>query len=348
MPHTNRVHKTGLPPGSLLYTGVNANHKVVVRQYSYNSEQVICNEPEPGSLTCAAAERKCWTEIRGLHNLEVVRKIGDELGLNSLMLEDMVNVRHAPALSTGKGVLMLSIKHINWESPIQAPVHVNLLLSGDRVISLSDSVEALFEPVARRLEDEGNLLRSFGADHLFLRLVDMVTDHYLPALQTLRDDFDRLLEGMMREDQNQPLPDIIALHRRISSFRPVILPLYTSLSDLQSELQERLSPGTDPYLRDILDHLRQAVDEHRALSDAIPILLELHHTNVSNRMNAVMKTLTVVASIFIPLTFLVGVYGMNFSYMPELSLHWAYPALWGLMLAIVLGMLWYMHRRNWL
>ncbi|HRY99829.1 MAG TPA: CorA family divalent cation transporter, partial [Bacteroidales bacterium] len=130
--------------------------------------------------------------------------------------------------------------------------------------------------------------------------------------------------------------------------RPVVLPLYSSLSDLQSELQERLSPGADPYLRDILDHLRQAVEEYRALSESIPMLLELHHTHVSNRMNAVMKTLTVVASIFIPLTFLVGVYGMNFTHMPELGYPWAYPALWALMLVIALGMLWYMRKRKWL
>ncbi|MBE0641778.1 MAG: magnesium and cobalt transport protein CorA, partial [Bacteroidales bacterium] len=228
------------------------------------------------------------------------------------------------------------------------PVHVNLLLSGDRVFSLSDTDEILFEPVARRLEDEHNLLRSFSADHLFLRLIDLVTDHYLPVLQAMRDDFDRMLERMMRNGADESLTEIIALHRTVSAFRPIVLPLYTSLSSLQSELQERLGPGTDPYLRDILDHLRQAVDEHRALADAIPILLELHHTNVSNRMNAVMKTLTVVASIFIPLTFIVGVYGMNFRYMPELELSWAYPALWGFMVLVVLGMLWYMRRRNWL
>ncbi|HRY98497.1 MAG TPA: CorA family divalent cation transporter, partial [Bacteroidales bacterium] len=224
MPQTKRVHKTGLPPGSLLYTGTHAHRKVVARQYLYHPGGVISRDAESGSLACTGGQGKCWTEVRGLHDLDLMEKIGKELGLSALMLEDILNVRHAPALSTANGTLLLSLKYIDWETSSLPPVHVNLLLSGDLVLSFADSDKPLFEAVARRLEDERNLLRTFGADHLFLRLVDLITDHYLPALQALRDDFDRLLEGMMQEVHDRPLPDIIALHRRVAAFRPVVLP----------------------------------------------------------------------------------------------------------------------------
>lgn len=345
-----KINKTGRPPGWLEYTGSRQGKNIIAWQMAYSADGVESVELEMEKITLQCKKEKsiCWTDVRGLHNSVLLEKFGEEMGLSRLILEDMLNVNHPPKLDIGNGVVFISMKHIGEGAIDKDPVHVNVILRKGMVLSISDTEDFVFAAVKDRLEDPINKLKTFGPDHLFLRLVDLVVDHYIPNLDEMRERYDLLQERLIAGNQGSVLQDVMSLRGRLIKLRQAIFPLRTAVMELQNGMNELISESAEPYLRDVLEHLNQAAEDHRALSDAIPMLLELHHANISNHMNAVMKTLTIVASIFIPLTFLAGIYGMNFEYMPELSKPWAYPTLLAMMLVIALGMIYYMRTKKWL
>lgn len=345
-----RVDKTGRPPGWLQYTGQREGEAVMANRVVYDSEKVQAEKLTASGIRFGKEcdEKSCWMDIRGLHDVEILESLGKQLGLNRLILEDVLNVNHPPKLESGSEAVMLSVKYLEAGQEELNPIHVNLFLSKNSVVSLSDSGRDLFSHVYTRLKDENNKLRTFGADHLFLRLVDLTVDHYLPILSGMRDHYDQIQERLIGGELGNIMQDVLRLRSQLIVLRQAVMPLKAALLELQGGMSELLSESAQPYLTDVLEHLNQAAEEQRSLSDSIPILIELHHANLSNHMNGVMKTLTVVASIFIPLTFLAGIYGMNFEHMPELSYPWAYPTLLGVMLVIVILMLIYMRRKRWL
>lgn len=345
-----RVDKTGRPPGWLQYTGQREGEAVIAKRVVYDSEQLEAEKLSVTSIRFGSEceEKSCWIDICGLHDVEIVESLGKQLGLNRLVLEDVLNVNHPPKLESGSKAVMLSMKFLELGDEELNPIHVNVFLSDNSVVSLSDSGKELFSHVFERLQDKNNKLRTFGQDHLFLRLVDLTVDHYLPIVSRMREFYDKIQERLIAGEQGNIMQDTLWLRSQLIILRQAVMPLKAALLELQGGMSELFSESAKPYLTDVIEHLNQAAEEQRSLSDAIPILIELHHANLSNHMNGVMKTLTVVASIFIPLTFLAGIYGMNFEHMPELSYPWAYPALLGLMAVIVIGMLIYMRRKRWL
>lgn len=349
MSQKKRIHKTGRPPGWLQYTGTQQQDAVEIWQYDISPGEVL-RKKIPGEELNAeeiVSGSIRWTECRGLHEVQLVEQTGAALGMSRLVMEDMLNVHHPPKLESGDAFLFLSLRY-PIEKKSSEWVVINLVLAESRVFSFADSTGDIFDPVWQRLEDPSNRLRTLGADHLFMRLIDLVCDQYLPMLNEMREQYDVLQERLIRGEEGGIMQEVMQLRSAIIEMRQNLFPLRTAFLDLNTIAHPLLGKSVKPYLLDILEHLQQAVEEQRALADGIGVLLELHHANISNKMNAVMKTLTVVASIFIPLTFLAGIYGMNFTYMPELSKPWAYPALLILMVFIAAGMLWYMRRKKWL
>jgi magnesium transporter len=349
MSKKKRVHKTGRPPGWLQYTGSKQDGAVEIWRYVISSEQVQRQSilKEAFSIDPPVQGRVVWMECRGLHEVDLIEKTGGALDMSRLVMEDMLNVHHPPKLETGESFLFLSLRYPIRFPSLETEV-VNLILAEGRVFSFADHPSDPFEPVWQRLEDPSNRLRSLGADHLFMRLIDLVCDQYLPLLNEMREQYDAIQERLIKGEEGGIMQEVMQLRSALIEMRQYLLPLRTALLDLNAEAHPLINKSVRPYLLDILEHLQQAVEEQRGLADGIAVLLELHHANISNKMNSVMKTLTVVASIFIPLTFLAGIYGMNFTYMPELSKPWAYPALLLLMLFIAGGMIWYMRRKKWL
>jgi magnesium transporter len=349
MSQKKRIHKTGRPPGWLQYTGNQQQDAVEIWQYDISPGEVL-RKKIPG-VELKAEEIVSgsirWTECRGLHDVQLVEQTGAALGMSRLVMEDMLNVHHPPKLESGDAFLFLYLRY-PIEKKSSEWVVINLVLAESRVFSFADCPADIFDPVWQRLEDPSNRLRTLGADHLFMRLIDLICDQYLPMLNEMREQYDVLQERLIRGEEGGIMQEVMQLRSAIIEMRQNLFPLRTALLDLNMIAHPLLSKSVKPYLLDILEHLHQAVEEQRGLADSISVLLELHHANISNKMNAVMKTLTVVASIFIPLTFLAGIYGMNFTYMPELSKPWAYPALLILMVFIAAAMLWYMRRKKWL
>jgi magnesium transporter len=348
-PVTRRV---GLSPGTLLHIGERHLDTARLELFNYTPEQLEHRD----SLTieaCLEATRQPglhWVNLLGIHDVPLVEQLGRSFGLNSLALEDLLNTDHRPkAENFGDSLLViLKILSIDEEKGRLASEQVSIALTASAVLSIQEQPGDVFDGVRERLASPRGRHRQRGADYLAYSLIDSVVDSYFPVLERLGEMLTDIEEELADRPQRATLQRIHALKRDLMVVRKAVWPLREVVSGLEREGSELIDERTIPFLRDLYEHLVQIIDTTEIYRDSVSGLLDLYLSSVSQRTNEIMKVLTVMATIFIPLTFLVGVYGMNFDYMPELRWPWGYPALWVLMIACVVGMLTLFRCKKWL
>jgi magnesium transporter len=224
---------------------------------------------------------------------------------------------------------------------------VSLILTPSVLISFQESAGRLFDPIRERLRKDRGRIRSSGGDYLAYALLDAVVDHYFVILEQIAQKIDEAEE----ETMSRPCPDtakrIHALKRTVIFLHRHIWPLREVVGAMAREGNPVIQDSTRVFLRDVHDHSLQVIDTVEAFRDVLSNLLDIYLSTVSNRMNEIMKVLTMIATLFIPVTFVVGLYGMNFKHMPELEWPWGYPMVWGVMIAMMAGMLVYFKKKNW-
>jgi magnesium transporter len=344
--------KAGLPPGTLLYVGEQRAQpaKVTVMEY----DELHLSESEMQSLAAglelATEPTVTWVNVDGLQPLEVFEQLGEHLGLHPLVLEDILNTSQRPKMEDFGDYLYVVLKmlHPSEEGAEIAEEQVSLILGRTYVLSIQEREGDLFTPIRERIRHSRGRVRKMGADYLAYALVDAIVDGYFVALERLGDRIEFLEEELVVNPSTSTLHTIHELKTQMIFLRKSVWPLREVINSLVRGEPALIRESTAIYLRDVYDHTIQVIDTIETFRDIVSGMLDIYLSSVSNKMNEVMKVLTVIATMFIPLTFIAGVYGMNFNYMPELQWRWSYPLLWLLMAGAAILMLIYFRRKGWL
>ncbi|MEE4177723.1 MAG: magnesium/cobalt transporter CorA [Bacteroides sp.] len=348
-----RSRKTGLSPGSLIHIGEQKIEfpRITLIQY----DRQTFTEGEASSLEECASQIKdyqgvSWVNIDGIHEMGLMGKAGELFGIHPLTLEDIVNTEQRPKAEAYDSYLFFSLKMLSpgEKNDDLASEQISILLGERLVITFQERPGDVFDQVRERLRQGKGRIRTLKADYLAYALLDALVDSYFDLLERLGEEMEDLEELVLGNPSKQMVPRIHNMKRRALVLRRSVWPLRELVNTFEKSESSLLEKSTRIYLRDVYDHTIQIIDGVEVSREIISGLMDLYLSSLSNRTNEVMKVLTIVATIFIPLTFLAGVYGMNFKHMPELAWKWAYPAVWGVMALAALGMLWYFRRKKWL
>ncbi len=349
---TRPPEKIGAPPGTLIHTGRRKMQIPRVYRLNYTAEQLDevelpADAPEsqlraPSGIT--------WLDVVGLHETGLMEQIGAAFHIPPLAQEDVLSTTQRPKLDQFDSQLFLTFRALKWDNQehLLQSEQVSLWFGEDFVVSWQEQEPNDFLVIRQRLRNEGGRMRRGGTDYLAYTLLDVVVDNYFVTMEALGDWIEVLEEEILTNPSPTALSRIYQSKRELYFMRHAVWPLREVLIQLDRQTLPAITENSRPYWRDIYDHIVQIIDLIETFREVLAAMLDVYLSSVSNRTNEVMRVLTVIATIFIPLTFVTSLYGMNFEFMPEL--HWpaAYPVLLLLMLVITLMMLWYFRRKKWL
>lgn len=351
MPGKRLSDTAHLAPGTLVHVGPERTEGVRLQllRYGPDSHQVQDGPAleELPALAASAGQGVLWLRVEGLSPVQTIASIGQAFGLHPLAQEDLVNTSERPKLTDYGDYLFLGSRCLLPQAQGWRSESVTLVLGRGWVLSFQESHAPVLEPVAKRLISPQSRLRQRGADFLAYALLDAVVDTYFTVLEAMEDQSEEVQEDLLRSPQRALLLRLHQLKRDSLLLRKVVWPLREVVGSLSRSDSSLLTGNIGIYLRDVYDHTVQILDTAENLRDLLAGMLDIYLSSVSNRLNEVMKVLTVIATIFMPLSFIAGWYGMNFKYMPELEQPWGYPAALGLALAVAGGMLYYFRRKGW-
>jgi magnesium transporter len=347
-----RVKKTGLPPGTPVFVGDKKAEETRVTILDYDETRIQDKEVKQieECFPFKDTPTVTWINIDGVHDVGFIQKMGDQFGLHPLIIEDIVNTQQRPKMEESENYIyvvlkMLYIDHEKNETQVE---QVSLVLGKNFVISFQERKGDIFEPIRERIRNGKGRIRKMGADYLAYALIDAVVDHYFIILEKDGEKIEELEDKVVSEPKPETLQEIHRLKREMIFLRRSVWPLRELVNSLERGESPLIHKSTRIYLRDVYDHTIQVIDTLETYRDMLSGMHDTYLSSLSNRMNEVMKVLTIIATIFIPLTFVAGIYGMNFEFMPELKWRWAYFGVWGLIFAIALIMVVYFRKRKWL
>jgi magnesium transporter len=348
-----RSQKAGLPPGTLVHIGRQRAEKAKITVIDYDETQFV-EESFDSIEACFAFRDKptvTWINIDGIHQAEIIEKMGACFNLHPLVLEDIQNTEQRPKIESYNDYLYIVLKMLYFDEAANAvsTEQVSLIVGQNYVISFQEGLEGdVFGHLRERLRNEKGRARKLGADYLAYSLIDAIVDSYFSILEKLGEKIELLEERLVSNPTTTTLHDIHYLKREMIYLRKAVWPLREVVSIFSRTDSDIVQEPTRIYLRDVYDHTIQVIDTVESYRDMVSGMLDIYLSSLSNRMNAVMKVLTIIATIFMPLTFLAGVYGMNFKHMPELEWHYGYFMLWGIMIFIAVWMLVFFRKKKWL
>jgi magnesium transporter len=347
-----RSVKSGLPPGTLIHIGEKSDREIKITVIDYS--EALYEEKEIKAL------KECfyhtdpsiisWINVEGLHEIEVIQRVGECEGLHPLVLEDILNTDQRPKLEDFGEYLYIVLKMLRkGEGTDIATEQVSLILGVNFVISFQEGIKGdVFDPIRERIRNGKGKLRSMGADYLAYSLMDAIVDNYFVVLEVTEERIELLEEEVMVSPSAETVRKLHKLKRDMIFLRKSVWPLREVLAAMTRRESKLISDQVALYLRDVYDHVIQVIDIIEVSRDILSGMLDIYLSSMSNRLNEVMKFLTMIGTIFMPLTFLVGVYGMNFKYLPELEWHYGYCAVWIFMVALSVAMILYFKRKRWL
>jgi len=350
---SKRSDKSGLPPGTLVHVGEPRAEKARITAMVYDDSRLLEEELESigDAFPFSDAPIVTWVNVDGIHQVEVVEELGQHLGLHPLVLEDTLNPEQRPKMEDLSDYLFIVVRMLDWDDGRDKMIteQISIVIGDSYVVSLKEHPGGdVLEPIRVRIREAKGSIRRQGPDYLAYALLDGIVDRYFGVLERLGEKVEDLEEELVAHPTPDMLQDLHDLRRQMIFMRKAVWPLREVVGGLERGGSSLIKDSTHVYLRDVHDHTIQVMDAVETLRDMLSGMLDIYLSSISNRMNEVMKVLTVFASIFIPLTFVAGVYGMNFAYMPELAWRWAYPVLWLVMLGVGLSMLLYFRRKRWL
>ncbi len=346
-----RSQKTGLPPGSLVYVGDKYTGQTAITLIQFDSE--TCEFAALGSLEELTKTQKpnmvSWLNVEGLGNIDVLSEIGNFFSIHPLTMEDILNTDQRPKIEFFDDYVFIIIKMIRTLKDNNIDYEqVSLILKGDMVITFQEREGDVFDPIRERIRTGGGRIRKNRADYLAYALLDIIADHYFLILENFGERIEALEDKSLTGAGKSTTEEIHGIRHELLTLRKYIWPLRTVMTSLMRDASDFFSPHVVPYLRDLNDHVFQAIDTLEIYRDSITGVLDIYLSSMSNKMNDIMRLLTVISTIFIPLTFIVGIYGMNFKYMPELDSPLGYPIVWGFMILLSTAMIWLFKRKKWL
>lgn len=346
-----RSVKTGLPPGALIHIGERHVEHAKIALFEFDESRFIEKEIHDLEEMRIPADKTgvTWINIDGLQDIPLLEKVGQVFGLHSLTLEDILNTEQRPKIEDYGDYLYIVLKIFNIKSDGGLSLEqVSMVLGPNWIISFQEKGGTLLDPVQERLRAGMGRLRKSGPDYLAHAIVDGIVDSYFVILDNLGERIEELENTLISHPVPESLHAIQRVKREMILLRKSVWPLREMIGSLGRSDSALIRESSLIYFRDVYDHIVQVIDTIETYRDMLSGMLDIYLSTLSNRMNQVMKVLTVIATVFMPLTFIAGVYGMNFKYMPELEWTWGYFAVWCIMVGIAVFMLIYFKRRKWL
>lgn len=345
------VRNIGLPPGELVGTpeeqsSAGSAHVMVFSEQKCSERTVTA----AGELPLPEGTGVVWVSTGDTGNVEWMRALGQRYNIPPLLVEDVVNFEHRPKVESGADYTFITLKNIIPEEEADFSLRqLSIFMRGELVITFEEGDGGLLEPLCERIRQGKGRVRAMGGDYLSYAVIDFAVDRYFLALDATAEALDELEERLIDSDDTsgQMIHRMHRLRRGLMRLRRAVWPLREIVSVFTRESGGVFSRPVQPYLRDLYDHVVQIIDMVEGQRDTAASLLDLYLSAVSNRMNSVMKVLTMISTIFIPLSFVAGVYGMNFEHMPELKFSWGYPAVLGVMAGVAGLMLYFFRRNKW-
>ena len=348
----NAARQVGLPPGTLLEKGAVRSEPVKVWVREYNGDSFSEQQREAASFDGQLSVRKdavTWIHVTGVHSTAVVEKLGRCFGLHPLVMEDIVGANHRAKLEDYEEHVFLVAQAVyHTEDGEYTSEQISIILGENYVVSFQESCHDLFAPVLARIKSGKGRICRLGADYLAYALIDTVVDYYFVMIEDLGEQIEQMEEQLVLEPERSMVSSIYALKNELLFMRKAVRPLREVLNSLERGDSRFFSDATLLYLRDVYDHIIQVLDTLETYREMVTGMLDIYLSSVSHKLNEIMKVLTIISTIFIPLTFLAGVYGMNFKYMPELEWRWGYPFIWAVMIVAALIMVRYFRRKQWM
>jgi len=344
--------KAGLPPGTLVHVGEKHAERTHISLTEYDEEHLEekLDVTLDACLPFKALPAVTWVNVSGIHDTTIIKRFGEAFRIHPLVQEDIVHTGQRPKLEDLGDYLYIVLKMLvhdgayhNFEAE-----QVSLILGPNFVISFQERDGDCFESVRDRIRKGKGRIRKAGSDYLAYALIDAIVDNYFVLLEVVGEKIEEIQETVLEEPDPSTLKDIQDTKQAMIFLRKCVWPLREAISSMERGESPLIGDGVRPYLRDVHDHTIRVIETVETFRDTISGTLDIYLSSVSNKMNEVMKMLTIIATIFIPLTFIAGVYGMNFKYMPELEWQWGYLGVWVVIILLGCLMLWGFRRKKWL
>lgn len=349
--HSSRSHKRGLPPGSLVYVGQTEPTPTTIHAFEYGPE--FCRESTVTDISQlkvpGEGQGVLWINLDGLADTELLRQVGEQFNIHALTMEDILNTQQRPKIEDFDHFFFVVLKmlEIQQEGQLRSE-QVSLILGNNLVISFLEDPGDLFDSVRTHLRQNKGRIRKAGADFLLYALMDVLVDGYFAVIEKVGEQLEVLEDALMQTPQPETLKRLHALRYDMIDMRKSVWPLRDVLTFFQRVESPLIQPGSVVYFRDVYDHTVHVIDNIESNRDVLAGLADLYLSSVSYQLNVVMKVLTMIATIFIPLTFITSIYGMNFKHMPEINWEYGYVSIWLVLVLVTAGMLLYFRRHQWL
>jgi magnesium transporter len=343
--------KAGLAPGTLVYTGKKRRDEVGVSLISYDQDGI--SETEPKNLSELKSQLKenavKWINVDGLHDTSIIEGVGEIFNIHPLILEDVLNTNQRPKIEEYDDHIFVVLGILTYDDKTMSLKHeqLSLILGRDYVLTFQEDIGDVFDPVRERIRRPKWREMKHGADYLSYALIDAIIDNYFVIFDKLSEQIETLERDVLERPSHVAQARLHRLKAVAIQLRKNIWPLREVLGRLVNGDSKLISPDTELFLRDTQDHIAQIIESIETLREMLSNLMEMYLSGISNRLNEVMKVLTIFASIFIPLTLIAGIYGMNFKYMPELQLKFGYPMSLAMMAAVAITLILYFRRKKW-
>lgn len=346
-----RSRKAGLPPGTLVHTGERKTQTPRITLFDYDEQNFQEKQPTrieecfPFKETATVT----WINIDGLHDVGLIERLGKQFELHPLILEDILSTEQRPKLEDYDKHLFIVVRMLTYNGQADSveAEQVSMVVGANFLISFQEAVGDVFDVIRDRIRNAKGRIRKMGADYLAYSLIDAIVDNYFGILERLGEKIGSVEEELVTKPSQETLRRIQFLKREMIFLRKSVWPLREVINGLQRSESSLVTKPIVIYLRDVYDHTIHIMDTIESFRDMISGMLEIYVSSISNGLNSIMKVLTIIATIFIPLTFIVGVYGMNFPNMPELRWRWSYPLVWVVIIASAVGMLVYFRKKKW-
>ncbi|WP_010520855.1 magnesium/cobalt transporter CorA [Aquimarina agarivorans] len=350
---TQQIHKTlGQIPGKAIYTGKKKDSELSIEIFDYNKESVEENEITDLKEVSQSLGKNgvTWINVNGLNNISVIENMGKYCNLHPLVIEDIVHTEQRPKVEEFDDYIFVVLKmlYINKDNLFKAE-HLSLVVGNNWVVTFQEADGDVFEPIRNRIRNNKGRIRSMESDYLFYALMDAVIDNYFILVEAMGENIEALEDKLFqRASEIDYTSDIQSLKREILRMRKVVFPTRELVSKLEKGAHAVITKKTQFYFRDLYDHIIQVTENVDIYREMTSELMHMYMSTLSNKMNEVMKVLTIISTIFIPLTFLAGIYGMNFPNIPELKLKYGYLFFWIIIVITFVTLIYYFKKKKWL
>lgn len=346
-----RSSKSGMPAGSLIHIGERKVDKIKIKLIDYGDQDYIEQDIENIEQCFKFKDEKTitWINIDGIHETDILSKLGKCFGFHPLILEDILNTEQRPKIEDFTDYIYIVLKMIDYDNKLDEITleQVSIIVGKNYVISLQEKPLNIYEPIKNRIRNDRSKVRKAGSDYLAYLLIDSIIDNYFDVIEKTGEKIETVENKLVVNPTQKTLKTIYNLKRDMLFMRKSTWPLREVISKMERGEISLINDSTRIYIRDVYDHIIQVIDTIETYRDILSGMIDIYLSSISNRLNEVMKILTIISTIFIPITFIASIYGMNFKFMPEVTWKWSYLVVWVIILAVIIYMVIFFKRKKW-